>query len=622
MPAAVKNPLVDLADKRLRELRRELTFTRDSVNKDARTCDLSFASETPVERWFGNEVLDCTGNACDMNRLNDGAPLLRNHDPMQQIGVVEKASMGADKKARAMVRFSRSQAGEEAFQDVQDGILRKVSVGYAVKNMVLEEQNEDGPDTYRVTSWEPYEVSLVSLPADNSVGVGRSKEPTIKQSKMETETEKKTEVKTEVREVVKTVNEKDVRTAELNRIREITAVADKFKVPTEKRDQYINEGTHEQEFKNWVLREHIQAKPVETSPDIGMSRKDKKRYSLLRAFNTLANNRPLDGLEKETSDAVATRIKQNPQGFFIPHDMAMFDDEDVSASLRSMSPSMRSQMRTMTASTFGQGGATIQTDVLGGSLIEILRNRMYLTRLGVRNLSGLVGNIAIPRQSGASTGYWLAEGDSVTASNQALSQLGLVPKRLAAQTGYTKQLLAQSSIDVESFVREDQMAVLAIAKDLAGIAGIGGKQPLGILNTPNVNSLTFGAAATWNNVVTFETNIALANADVPGMNWLTAPNVRGKWKTAVKVANYPVFLCENNEANGYPLWASNQVPGGQVIFGNFSDAIYADWAGWDVVVDPYTQAASGQVIITMTILTDFGVRHPASFCVSTDSGAQ
>ncbi len=627
-----KSAAPSLNDKRLREMERTFGFEQRTINKEQRTVELSFASETPVERWYGMEVLDCQQASCDMSRLNDGAPLLRNHDPDQMIGAVETASMGTDKKARATVRFSRSAAGESAFQDVQDGILRKVSVGYSVIKMeadnsaaevaktgVEPEEDDDEPPTFRITRWMPYEISLVSLPADNSVGVGRSRTTEEPNPKMD----KDAPATAAPAAPASTVNEKDVRAAEQNRVREIYAIAARFKIPDERREKAVNDGESLDSFREWTLKEHVKADPVQVKPEIGMSNREKKRYSLCRALSEWASTGRLSGLEKDASDATAQRLRITPQGFLIPHDLASYDDPELTRAMINMSPTMRQNMRTMTASTFGTGGATIQTDILGGSLIELLRNRMYLTRLGVRNLSGLVGNIAIPRQSGPGTAYWLAEGDSVTASSQALAQLGLTPKRLAAQTGYTKQLLAQSSIDVEAFIREDLMSVLAIAKDLAGIKGTGGKQPLGIINTPNVGSITFGTAATWANVVLFETTVSAANADVPAMNWLTTPNVRGKWKTTVKVANYPVFLVEENEANGYPLFATNQIgSGNQVIFGNFADAIYGDWAGWDVVVDPYTQAASGQVIITMTILTDFGVRHPASFCVSSDSGAQ
>jgi len=177
------------------------------------------------------------------------------------------------------------------------------------------------------------------------------------------------------------------------------------------------------------------------------------------------------------------------------------------------------------------------------------------------------------------------------------------------------------------------MKVLAIAKDLAGIAGTGGAQPLGIINTPNINTVTFSTTATLAKVLEFETAIMSDNADIGAMNWLTNITVRNKWKTIAQLGStFPIFLCSpDNKANNYPMNVTNQFPtaatapfsvANQVIFGAFNQAIMADWAGMDVVVDPYTLALQNQVAITVCILTDFGVRHAESFCVSTDSAAQ
>ena len=161
----------------------------------------------------------------------------------------------------------------------------------------------------------------------------------------------------------------------------------------------------------------------------------------------------------------------------------------------------------------------------------------------------------------------------------------------------------------------------------------GGAQPLGIINTPNINTVTFSGAASLAKVLEFETAIMSDNADIGAMNWLTNITVRNKWKTIAQLGStFPIFLCSpDNKANNYLMNVTNQFPtaatapfsvANQVIFGAFNQAIMADWAGMDVVVDPYTLALQNQVAITVCILTDFGVRHPESFCISTDSAAQ
>ena len=631
MPAVAKEPKkIDVNDPRLRTLHRELTFNREAIDAEKRTCELAFASETPVERYFGKEILQCDEKSCDMGRLRDGAPLLWNHRPEKVLGVIEQVSIGIDRKARAQVRFSKNPEAMQYFQDVQDGIIRKVSVGYRVKSMVLDEKDEAG-ETYRVDSWEPYEVSLVSLPADNSVGVGRSATEPVNKPIITMSEPAAATAATPPSDVQAAVNQASG--LEATRCSEILAISDKYNVPAEKRNNAITSKMTLDSFRKMVMEEVLQSKPIQSSPDIGMSQKEQKRYSLLRAINCLANNKPVDGLEGEASKAAAKLYKREEPaaGFTVPHDMSQFADKETTQALMRVSPGFR--QRALQATAFTGAGAFVQTDVLGGSLIELLRNKTLLNQLGTINMTGLQGNIAIPKQTAAATGYWLDEAGTVTRTQQTVSQLGLTPKRLSAGTAYTKQFLAQSSIDPEAFVRDDLMKVLAIAKDLAGIAGTGNAQPLGIINTPNINTVTFSTTATLAKVLEFETAIMSDNADIGAMNWLTNITVRNKWKTIAQLGStFPIFLCSpDNKANNYPMNVTNQFPtaatapfsvANQVIFGAFNQAIMADWAGMDVVVDPYTLALQNQVAITVCILTDFGVRHPESFCISTDSAAQ
>ncbi len=153
-------------------LYRNIAVRAEDVNEESRTIDLSFSSESPVERWFGNEVLDHKRNSVDLSRLNDGAPLLYNHNSNQYIGVVERAKL-SEKRGLATVRFSKSELGEKILQDVRDGILKNISFGYRINKMVMESESEEGA-TYRATDWMPFEISVVTVPADNSVGIGRS----------------------------------------------------------------------------------------------------------------------------------------------------------------------------------------------------------------------------------------------------------------------------------------------------------------------------------------------------------------------------------------------------------------------------------------------------------------
>jgi len=156
-----------------RKLTRSLSFERGEVNEDERTVTLSFSSEIAVRRWFGEEILEHTKDAVDLSRLNNKAAVLEDHWS-RQIGVVEKAWLGDDKRCYAKLRFSQNQQGEEVFRDIIDDIRCNVSFGYQVKKFIIDDDKENDTKTYRAVKWLPYEISIVSIPADPTVGVGRS----------------------------------------------------------------------------------------------------------------------------------------------------------------------------------------------------------------------------------------------------------------------------------------------------------------------------------------------------------------------------------------------------------------------------------------------------------------
>jgi HK97 family phage major capsid protein len=581
---------------------REATFDRSAVNEEARTVELCFSSETPVERSFGLEVLD--HEHADLSRLNDGGPLLVNHNPDDVVGVVESARVDPDKRARAVVRFGNSQRAKEIFQDVKDGIRKAVSVGYRLGELVRKESIE-GVAALRL-GFTPLEVSIVSIPADATVGVGRAdttstQQPTTMATLITTPDLDETKLRAE------TLKGEQKRTSEL------LAMGKRFNALDEATG-FIGEGKSVEDFRAWILdnRFNTTAQP-KVDPNIGMSDKEKDGFSIIRAIRTLASGKPLDGLEREVSDTAAKQYGRavSGLGFIIPHDVATHKRADY------------------TVGTNSAGGFTVQTDVLGASLIELLRNKMVAVKLGARTMSGLTGNVAVPRQASGSTAYWLSETGSITESEGTFEQLSLTPHRLGAYSEISKTLLAQSTVDMESFIRNDLMTVLAIAKDTAALQGSGAaNQPTGIVNTTGVPTVTFGGAATLAKVVAFETGVATGNADVNGMAYVTTAATRGAWKGIQKATNYPAYLWDNGQAygegmvNGYRAVVTNSVSGDKVVFGDFSQLIVADWNGIDVSINPYVSDIAGLVRIVVQQWTDIGVRHAASFCVSTDSGAQ
>ena len=172
---AVANPagLARAGETRLKmpKMQRSIAMEAPVVDSEQRTITFPFSSTYPVERWFGNEVLSHDPGAADLSRLNDGAPLLYNHDTNQLIGVIERAWIDGG-RGYVTARFSQNDLAQQVMGDVADNVLRNVSFGYRVMNMVSD--GGEGTDaTYTATRWFPYEVSLVTIPADPTVGIGR-----------------------------------------------------------------------------------------------------------------------------------------------------------------------------------------------------------------------------------------------------------------------------------------------------------------------------------------------------------------------------------------------------------------------------------------------------------------
>jgi HK97 family phage major capsid protein len=650
---------------------RSVTLDRSALNIEAREVSLAFASEEPVERWDWRtgktyfEILDHTdAKSADLSRLNNGGQLLFEHDRRAKLGGVVKGSakVDADKKSRAVVKLSRSAQAEQELQDIQDGIPRNVSFGYETLGMIKSEVR-DGVE-YRTYAWAAFEISLVTIEADTTVGIGRSKDPVDDSARVNVEVlhqnlteDDKMKLRTLLlRDADKNggggsatppqLDESKIRSAALGddrkRAREIMKSLDEYIKDHGDKDEgklagqlrtlaseclYGEQPTTVDEFQRRAMAQVIKAKPARElrMVDLGFDERDQKSYSLVRAIqNCIKRGNPLPDPDTVEGAAHVRMAKLDlgfsPGGFLVPAD-ANIHSRTLGREER------RLLQRDLTATNFNQGGATVATE-LALPIIEILRNQMVTDRLGVRTISGLTGNITIPRQTATATAYSVAETAALTLSTQALDQIALTPHRVGAMNRYSKQLLLQSSIDVENFVRSDLLSVIALDWDRLTLNGQGaGAEPLGVINTPGVGSIVFGAAATFAKLVSFETAIAVLNAPANGRAYATTSAAKGVLKSAAKLLTgattvAAVALWEDDMINGYPAVDSQQIPNNLMLFGAWPEVIRGLWGGFDVVIDPYSLASQAEVQITMNTWGDAVLRHPQSFCVSADSAAQ
>lgn len=576
------------------------------AKEDERTVEFSFSSETPVKRWFGNEVLSHDSQAVDLGRMQDGAPVLFNHDPDRVIGVVERAWIDGEKRrARALVRFSRNPFAEEVLADVRDGILRNISVGYSIDTA------EERDDNIVITRWQPHEVSVVSVPADPSIGIGRSLTTEV------AVTAATPPVPSPIPMEDNTPNLEEVRAQafaeERSRVASITALCREHNVDLSQ--SLIECGASKEVAMTQVLEEISKrakqpaapkaiaspaVQPVAQSAEIGLSDTEQRSYSFIKAIRAMAypNDRGAQqdaGFEREVSAAVEQRTGKTAQGFLVPDDVLRRD---------------------LTVGSASAAGDLVFTDARPGSFIELLRNRLALNTLGVTMLTGLNGPVAIPRQTGAPTAYWVAEKGAPSESNPTVDQVNLTPKTLGAFTEFSRRLVLQSSIDVEQMVRNELATVIALEIDRAALYGLGNtNQPQGLKLVTGINTEDFAAnAPTYAELVSMESKINADNADIGAMSYVTNSTIYGGFKTTEKAANTAQFVLEpGGTVNGYGVVRSNQVATGDVFFGVWNQMLMGMWGALDLQVNPYALDTSGGVRVTALQDVDVVVRHPEAF---------
>jgi HK97 family phage major capsid protein len=234
-------------------------------------------------------------------------------------------------------------------------------------------------------------------------------------------------------------------------------------------------------------------------------------------------------------------------------------------------------------------------------------------------LSGLVGNVDIPKQTGSSTAYWVGEDGSATDSEVAFGTVQLSPRTIANAVPITRRMLMQTDMSVDALITADIANVMALAIDLAILEGNGVNKPLGIVSTTGVNtqSVASAGAPTWAELVGFESSVDTDNALVGNLAYVTTPAVKGTLKTTKKDSGSGIFLLDGGVANGYRVATTTQLTTNRIIFGNFADVIIANWGVLDIMQDLSTKAASGGVVIRAFQDLDAAVRHAESFCINT-----
>lgn len=654
-------------------LTRTARFDTATVDDATRTVELAISSEYEVKGWGNDcEVLIHEAKAIRLDRLKNKAALLFNHDRDELIGVVLSPVLDAKNKVlRVTARFSNSEEGQKRFLQVQEGVLCHVSIGYAIHAFNTTE--EGGSTCYNVIDWEPLEVSLVTVPADPTVGVGRSfaenttenpfkdvltrssnpphDEPNKGEPPMTTLT---TEQKTQIRNlgtehqlerealdaiVADTTPEEFTRTAlglvakrqaaptappaggVASRIDGINLVAREFG----HRDvaaAYIAEGKTVEEFESYVRDQAKHSAP--TQPASGgyfIAGNEPPAYDLGNAFRALTTGEWGNAKREHEISLAGMEQYSVPQ----TRQSSLFIPFSELHKMRGLSLGLDSGAK---------GGSTVQTQYTG-SFIDVLRAKMVLPSLGATLFTGLEGNgnLSIPRVTSQLALAWTGEGSDYTESDITFDSVVLSPKKATCFVPITQELLMQSSISLDSYVQNALATSIGLGVQQAAINGNGVAKPTGILNTSGIGSLALGAnggAASWNMMVDLETLINSNDADEGNLAYWTNPKVRGALKKTFFNGTSSMPIIDNQKiCNGFKVYSNTQIPSNltkgtssgncsAMIFGNFADLYMGMWGGINILYNPYSEDTKGRVRYTANMLLDVQVARPKSFAVCAD----
>lgn len=582
-----------------------------SYSEDQRTLEVAFSSEQPYPRSFGIEVLSHDPADIDMSWISSGrAPLLEEHCTDDQIGVVLSARLDPDKVCRAVVKFSQNDDGVEVLTDVLDGIKQNISVGYVITGRRIEEIN--GQQVV-VCSWAPREISIVSIPADMTVGVGRSDEINKQTTASDVEVQAATSVeatdpegqqKEQGQRAASITNNKNkdnkmenqnidldaVRSetvaTERARIAELSALSTRHGVDA---TEFITSGKSVDAFRSHVL-DTLASKPavstVASNSNIGLSDKEAKQFSLGRAVEAIVTGDWSEaGFELECSRAAAKAAGkyQTKDNIFVPGEYLA---------------------RAAGANAVTAAGQPKLVRVTQRGFMDVLFDKTIAAQLGVTYMTGLEGTLKLPKVTSAATARFVGEGADGTIDNISSGEVVLQPRSLMAFNEITRSMLKNNG-SIEGFLQAQLQKSIAIALDEDVFAKI--LADAGI-NWGTLTTLDFKALREL--VKTVEVQNALSDSSKYAFNPIIGNVLSTTEKDSNTVGMY--LRADDGSVAGYGAASSNTV-GNNIIFGDFSQVAVGNWGTLELDLDKSQKFLSGGLVLRAMVDVDTAVLRPEAF---------
>lgn len=590
--------------------KRDLVLDATRADKKQRRVPAVISTEFPVSRDGYEEILLHSPDNVDLSRAP--LPLIESHDGRRlNIGLVENLKL-AGGKLRGDIVFGNSERANELWPDVEAGIVRNLSIGYVINSQRIR------GETVEVTRWQPFETSLVSIPADPTAGTYRNITMQNNDDILAIESRdslSRSQRRAQNAGLTGTLRESALENERIVEIREIQrAYRGRLGLTPEQTDsvadQAVDKGLTVKQFQDALLGASeglAKMRTITTNVDPRSSGRSggfkERQFSVARAIGGMIDPRGVDcGFERECSQEMARQLGRQPQGFYMPI----------------------GRLSERTLSVAGTPDLVGESH-LGNEFIDALRARSFVMGLGPRILSGLTMDVSIPRLTASASSGWIAGdgSDGLTASDPTVDSVKLTPKTVGALTVLSRKMILQGDPETEQMVRDDFAKLIATELDRAAINGSGASnQPTGIINTLGVSTGTYAlGGASFAKIVEMESALMANSADFGSLAYLTTPALSGSLKLVEKSVGSGQFVWTSGrergvgEMNGFPAYASSNVPLDNIILGNWSDLLMGLWGAIDIAVDPYHDFAKGTVAVRIFTSVDFAVRHPESFVV-------
>ena len=592
-----------------------INFQKFQVDQENRAITFSCASTQPYQRFDQKhgisyeEILVINQKAVNIDRLNNGAPLLFNHDTDKLLGMVQKAYIIED-RIYVRVRFSANdQFADRIYKDILDGLIKNVSIGYLIEQ--YNDVKQAGINKRYVEKWMIYETSIVSIPADNTVGIRKLKikevddmKKNIKQvqqqqidkdtdAKLEQEQEKQEQEQEvseqQVEQVAEQVIEKtdDKEDVEKDEIAELKAQIEKLKeqIANKECDQKLEEKEQEQQKiveKQCQIDYQSKIQMEKIADDFGVPKDEvqkaldkkltvKEFKNVVKNFNIKSNNK-----ENKKMNRFADYLKQrNYEKPFLMRDFTGFTDADL--------------VGTQTT-----------------PLVAALDKRLGVK--GFRALNGLHSNISIPVQT---TRIEVADKDicaPATDSNPAFTAVELSPNKITGSVLVCKQMLVNTNSDVEAFIIDSLLKEISYKIEQKMLGAVASSAATTITYS-NINSIT------WADILAMQA--AIDGYLINNTSFVMNPAARAALKATPKASDTITgFICEDNEVNGYKVNVTGVALNDNIYFGDWNQLVLATWGqGIQILVDPYTESRAGNIVIVASALVDAAVVQPDAFAI-------